>query len=73
MKALIALIVSFFFVAGVAAQPANPPKKEPPKKVKVTKPCKEGQTEADGCRVVKKVDKAKPKRKPPPKKNDAKK
>lgn len=75
MKALAALLVSFFCVTGVLAQQANPPKKEPQKKVKVTKPCKDGQTEADGCHVVKKVEKKaeKAKPKPPPKKQENKK
>lgn len=71
MKALVTLIVSFFCATGVLAQQSTPPKKEPQKKVNVMKPCKKGQTEADGCRVVKKAEKSRPK--PPPKKQENKK
>ena len=40
----------------------------------VKKPCKPGQTEADGCHVVKKAEKKKPApKKPAPKKAPAKK
>ena len=51
MKLLLA-----FFLAVSTSSYAAPPKKEEPKKleVKVKKPCKPGQTEADGCRVMKK-------------------
>lgn len=44
------------FLALSTASYAAPPKKEEPKKldVKVKRPCKTGQTEADGCRVMKK-------------------
>jgi hypothetical protein len=41
--------------------------------VNVKKPCKEGQTEADGCRVSKKAEKKKPAEKPATKKSNAKK
>lgn len=61
-KALAAILVGLFCVSGFAAEPKA--KKEPPKKVKVTKPCKDGQTEKDGCHVVKKAE---PKKKPPAK------
>lgn len=72
MKALAALVISLFCISGVMAEPA---KKEPPKKVKVQKPCKAGQTAADGCHEVKKLEKAKPKpaAKPQPKKKEVKK
>ena len=71
MKALAALVVGLFCVSGVMAEPV---KKEPPKKVKVQKPCKAGQTAADGCHEVKKLEKPKPKPKAQPaKKQPAKK
>ena len=72
MKALAAILLGLFVSVGYAAEPA---KKTPPKKVKVQKPCKAGQTEADGCHVVKKLEKAKPKpaAKPQPKKKEVKK
>ena len=40
--------------------------------VNVKRPCKEGQTEADGCRVSKKAEKKKPAEKPATKKSNAK-
>lgn len=70
-KLLAAVLVGLFCVSGYAAE-----KKEPPKKVKVTKPCKDGQTEKDGCHVVKKAEpkkKAPAKPKPKPKKQETKK
>lgn len=50
MKYFLAFLLAFS-TASYAA-----PKKEEPKKleVKVKRPCKAGQTEADGCRVMKK-------------------
>jgi len=51
-------LLAFFLAVSTSsyAAPPTPPKKEEPKKlqVKVKKPCKPGQTEADGCRVMKK-------------------
>jgi hypothetical protein len=50
------LLLAFFLAVSSSSYAAPPPKKEEPKKleVKVKKPCKPGQTEADGCRVMKK-------------------
>ena len=73
-KALAAVLIGLFCVSGFAAEPKA--KKEPPKKVKVTKPCKAGQTEKDGCHVVKKAEpkkKAPAKPKPKPKQDSKKK
>jgi hypothetical protein len=60
LKTILAVLVTIFAAQVYAEQP----KKVPPKKVKVTKPCKAGQTEADGCHVVKKLEKPKPKPQP---------
>ena len=56
MKHLIAILLTSIALTATAAD--------------VKKPCKKGQTEADGCRVVQKIDKNK---KPEPKKQVAKK
>jgi len=54
------LLLAFFLAVSTSSYAApplvTPSKKEEPKKleVKVKKPCKPGQTEADGCRVMKK-------------------
>lgn len=75
IKKLVALLVVGLLSVGAYAQ--NPPV-QPKDKPKVMKPCKAGQTAADGCREVKKVEKkkAEPKKqeqkKPPAKKAEKK-
>jgi len=56
MKLLLAFLLAVGSTTYAASPSVNPSKKEEPKKleVKVKKPCKPGQTEADGCRVMKK-------------------
>jgi hypothetical protein len=55
MKYTLALLLALSTLA-YAGPKKEEAKKEPPAKleVKVKKPCKPGQTEADGCRVLKK-------------------
>ena len=55
MKYLLAFFLTFSTLT-YAGPKKEEAKKEPPAKleVKVKKPCKAGQTEADGCRVMKK-------------------
>ena len=72
MKTIIASVLTAFTL-GVVAAPAVYAAEEK----KVPKPCKKGQTEADGCREVKKIDKDEAKKKAaekkPAKKEPAKK
>jgi len=77
---LTAVLLSFTTVTFAQAEKkASPPakqaqkKQEPPVKANVKKPCKDGQTEADGCREVKKVEKKAPEKKAAPKKAETKK
>ena len=61
MKKFLVVLLGLFCLNAVAAEPAKkvvPAKKV---KVKVMKPCKEGQSEKDGCHVVKKQEPVKPK------------
>lgn len=69
-KLLTTLLVCLFSATAFAAD--NPPVKATGKP-KAVKPCKAGQTEADGCKVVKKAEKKKPVKKPQKKKEPAKK
>lgn len=51
MKLFATILLSLFAITAVHAAPK--------------KPCKEGQTEADGCHVVKKLEKKPVEKKPP--------
>lgn len=68
IKQLVTLLAAGLLSVGAYAQ--NPPV-QPKDKPKVQKPCKPGQTAADGCHEVKKVEKKKPA--PAPKKQEPKK
>lgn len=72
MKIIIASILTAFTLAVATASIVQAAEEK-----KVLKPCKKGQTEADGCREVKKIDKDAAKKKAnekkPAKKEPAKK
>jgi hypothetical protein len=59
MKNIFAIVISTLALTAFAADAPGP-----------KKPCKEGQTEADGCHVVKKAEKKPVEKKPVEKKAD---
>lgn len=61
MKKILAIAISTLALTAFAADGPGP-----------KKPCKEGQTEADGCHVVKKAEKKPVEKKPVEKKPEAK-
>jgi len=61
MKNIFAIVISVLALTAFAADGTGP-----------KKPCKEGQTEADGCHVVKKAEKKPAEKKPVEKKAEAK-